>query len=106
MHVCSLKPTNSLEDNMEERDDWSLHKGIQLVDKSVFDHLVSCDVHHPLVAPPQTEHWTILLRQLHRNLDKRNSLFSSCGPKLFSLLKCCSLLTALVKRLTSPSRLF
>lgn len=53
---------------MEERDDRSILKGIQLVHQSFFDHLVSSDEHRPCVSPPQTEHWTILLRQLHSEL--------------------------------------
>lgn len=50
---------------MEEWDDRSILKGIQLVHQSFFDHLVSINEHRPRVSPPQTEHWTILLRQLH-----------------------------------------
>lgn len=53
---------------MEERDDRSILKGIQLAHQSFFDHLVSIDKHCPCVSPPQTEHWTILLRQLHSEL--------------------------------------
>lgn len=41
---------------MEERDDRAVLKGIQLAHESLFDHLVSSDEHHPLAAPPQTEH--------------------------------------------------
>lgn len=53
---------------MKKRDDRSILKGIQLVHQSFFDHLVSIDEHRPRVASPQTEHWTILLRQLHSEL--------------------------------------
>lgn len=33
--------TKALEDNMEERNDGSVHEAVQLVDKCLFDHLVS-----------------------------------------------------------------
>lgn len=93
---------------MEERDDRPLVKDVQLVDKSFFDHLVSCDVHDPLVAPPQTEHCTIFLRQLHSELGLAEHLFSPCSSILFSALNCSLLLplSPFPANVTSPSRSF
>lgn len=101
------QPTDSLEDSMEKGDNRSVHKGIQLVYKSIFDHLVSCDVHHPLVAPPQTKHWPILLRQLHRKAGLAQQpvfiLWIYIGF-ISSMFPTCSL-SGLANN-TSPSRLF
>lgn len=33
--------TEALEDDVKERDDRSIHEAVQLVNKSLFDHLVS-----------------------------------------------------------------
>lgn len=55
---------------MEKRDDWSINKAVQLADKSLFDHFISCDKHLPLTAPPQTEHGAVLLSQLHLEINQ------------------------------------
>lgn len=70
---------------MEKWDDRSILKGIQLVHQSFFDHLVSIDEHRPRVAPPQTEHWTILLRQLHSELVLATACFCTVVLHYFYL---------------------
>ena len=63
--TCSCILTNPLEDNMEERHNRSINEAVQLVHKSLFDHLVSWNKHHPFAASPQAEHRTVLLSKLH-----------------------------------------
>lgn len=57
--------TQAFENNMEEGDDRSIGKAVQLGDESLSDHLVSWNKHHPLTAPPQAEHRAVLLLKLH-----------------------------------------
>lgn len=66
--------TKTLIDNMEERKNWSINKAIQLINKSLFDHLVSCNVHHPLTASLHTEHRTVCLSQLQAGKIRRRNV--------------------------------
>lgn len=69
--------TEALEDNMEERNNRSINKAVQLVDKSLFDHLVSWNKHHPLTAFPQAKHRAVLLSELYSKTNdfSRGELF-------------------------------
>lgn len=70
--------TKALEDNMEERNDGSVHEAVQLVDKCLFDHLVSWNKHRPLTASPQAEHGAVLLSQLRlktNNFSRERKMF-------------------------------
>lgn len=78
MHSRSHTLTKALEDNVKERDDRSIHEAVQLINKSLFDHLVSWDKHHPLAASPQAEHWTVLLGKLHSKTDYEMFLQGFC----------------------------
>lgn len=54
---------------MEERDNWTINKAVQLAHKSLFDHLVAGNKDHPLAASPQAENWSILLGKLHLKIS-------------------------------------
>lgn len=69
MCSCCNKLTNALEDHMEEGDNRALSEAVQLVNKGLFDHLVPRNIHHPLIASSQAEHWTVLLSELHSKAD-------------------------------------
>lgn len=62
--VALVKLTNALEDHMEEGDNRPVDKAVQLVNKSLFDHFVPRNIHHPLAASSQAEHRAILQSQL------------------------------------------
>lgn len=63
------KLTKALEDHMEEGDNRALSEAVQLVNKGLFDHLVPRNIHHPLTASSQAEHWAVLLSELHSKAD-------------------------------------
>lgn len=56
--------TNAFEDLMEEWDNRTVDKTVELVNESLFNHLVAGNIHHPLTASPQAEHRAKLLRKL------------------------------------------
>lgn len=58
-------PTNSFEDDVEEGNNRPVNKAVQLIDESLFNHLVSRNKHDPLTASPQAKHRAILLSELY-----------------------------------------
>lgn len=67
--------TKSIGDNMKERDDWPFDKAVQLVNKSLFDHLVSWNKYHSLTAFPQAEHGTVRLRKLGLKTEQECEIY-------------------------------
>lgn len=63
------KLTKPFEDHMEEGDNRALSEAVQLVNKGLFDHLVPRNIHHPVTASSQAEHWAILLSELRSKAD-------------------------------------
>lgn len=62
---CGLRLTETFKRIMEERDYGSVHQAVKLVNKCLFDHLVSRNKNDPFIASPQTEHWSKLFGKLH-----------------------------------------
>lgn len=69
MHSRCNKLTNALEDHMEEGDNRAVSEAVQLVNKGLFDHLVPRNIHHPLTASSQAEHWAVHLSELQSKAD-------------------------------------
>lgn len=68
--LTTLTLTDAFEDDMEEWDNRPVDKGVLLVNEGLFDHLVARNIHHPLAASPQAEHWAILLSKLQSQSDQ------------------------------------
>lgn len=50
---------------MEEGNNRPVSKAVQLIDESLFNHLVSRNKHNPLTASPQAKHSPVLLSELY-----------------------------------------